>query len=128
MARFATLTPQQMRVLMMLSKRGLLNKQIAYELSVSGSNREGACLRHPAEARGRESHAGGDPPHQDRDGQLPRASSPEHLSPIPRQLYTRHAPASQQRTRRDAGLTWFVKQMNARVTRFVAYFEAAVVP
>jgi DNA-binding NarL/FixJ family response regulator len=34
MARLATLTPQQVRVLMMLSE-GLLNKQIAYELSVS---------------------------------------------------------------------------------------------
>ena len=34
MARMATLTPQQVRVLMMLSE-GLLNKQIAYELSVS---------------------------------------------------------------------------------------------
>jgi DNA-binding NarL/FixJ family response regulator len=33
-ARLATLTPQQVRVLMMLSG-GLLNKQIAYELSVS---------------------------------------------------------------------------------------------
>ncbi|MCB1475438.1 MAG: response regulator transcription factor [Rhodobiaceae bacterium] len=33
-ARFATLTPQQVRVLMMLSE-GLLNKQIAYKLSVS---------------------------------------------------------------------------------------------
>jgi DNA-binding NarL/FixJ family response regulator len=33
-ARFASLTPQQVRVLMMLSE-GLLNKQIAYELSVS---------------------------------------------------------------------------------------------
>jgi DNA-binding NarL/FixJ family response regulator len=32
--RVATLTPQQVRVLMMLSE-GLLNKQIAYELSVS---------------------------------------------------------------------------------------------
>lgn len=32
--RLSTLTPQQMRVLMMLSE-GLLNKQIAYELSVS---------------------------------------------------------------------------------------------
>ena len=32
--RFATLTPQQMRVLMML-REGLLNKQIAYELTVS---------------------------------------------------------------------------------------------
>ena len=32
--RVATLTPQQMRVLMMLSE-GLLNKQIAYELNVS---------------------------------------------------------------------------------------------
>ena len=34
MRRLATLTPQQVRVLMMLSE-GLLNKQIAYELSVS---------------------------------------------------------------------------------------------
>ena len=34
MARLTTLTPQQVRVLMMLSE-GLLNKQIAYELSVS---------------------------------------------------------------------------------------------
>ncbi len=33
-SRLATLTPQQVRVLMMLSQ-GLLNKQIAYELSVS---------------------------------------------------------------------------------------------
>ena len=33
-ARLATLTPQQVRVLMMLSE-GLLNKQIAFELSVS---------------------------------------------------------------------------------------------
>ena len=33
-ARMATLTPQQVRVLMMLGE-GLLNKQIAYELSVS---------------------------------------------------------------------------------------------
>ena len=32
--RFSTLTPQQVRVLMML-REGLLNKQIAYELSVS---------------------------------------------------------------------------------------------
>jgi DNA-binding NarL/FixJ family response regulator len=34
LARLATLTPQQVRVLMMLSE-GLLNKQIAYNLSVS---------------------------------------------------------------------------------------------
>ncbi|HET7850756.1 MAG TPA: response regulator transcription factor [Pseudolabrys sp.] len=34
LARMATLTPQQVRVLMMLSE-GLLNKQIAYQLSVS---------------------------------------------------------------------------------------------
>jgi DNA-binding NarL/FixJ family response regulator len=34
MVKLATLTPQQVRVLMMLSE-GLLNKQIAYELSVS---------------------------------------------------------------------------------------------
>jgi len=34
MVRLASLTPQQVRVLMMLSE-GLLNKQIAYELGVS---------------------------------------------------------------------------------------------
>jgi DNA-binding NarL/FixJ family response regulator len=34
MAKMATLTPQQVRVLMMLSE-GLLNKQIAYQLGVS---------------------------------------------------------------------------------------------
>jgi DNA-binding NarL/FixJ family response regulator len=34
LARLTSLTPQQVRVLMMLSE-GLLNKQIAYELSVS---------------------------------------------------------------------------------------------
>src|SRR5450759_4289395 len=34
MGRMATLTPQQVRVLMMLSE-GLLNKQIAYQLGVS---------------------------------------------------------------------------------------------
>ena len=34
MARLATLTPQQVRVLMMLSE-GLLNKQIAFQLDVS---------------------------------------------------------------------------------------------
>ena len=34
LARLSTLTPQQVRVLMMLSE-GLLNKQIAYELTVS---------------------------------------------------------------------------------------------
>ena len=34
MARLSSLTPQQVRVLMMLSE-GLLNKQIAYELGVS---------------------------------------------------------------------------------------------
>ena len=36
MGRMATLTPQQVRVLMMLSE-GLLNKQIAYELAVSAA-------------------------------------------------------------------------------------------
>jgi DNA-binding NarL/FixJ family response regulator len=34
LARLSSLTPQQVRVLMMLSE-GLLNKQIAYELGVS---------------------------------------------------------------------------------------------
>ena len=35
MARLATLTPLQVRALMMMLSEGLLNKQIAYELSVS---------------------------------------------------------------------------------------------
>src|SRR5438093_971424 len=39
MARLASLTPQQVRVLMMLSE-GLLNKQIAYELGVSERSEE----------------------------------------------------------------------------------------
>src|SRR3974390_223101 len=39
MARMATLTPQQVRVLMMLSE-GLLNKQIAYQLGVSEATGE----------------------------------------------------------------------------------------
>ena len=76
MRRLATLTPQQVRVLMMLSE-GLLNKQIAYELGVSeatvkahvsailqklgvesrtqaviASSRIGATLRGPVSAEG----------------------------------------------------------------------------
>lgn len=76
MRRLATLTPQQVRVLMMLSE-GLLNKQIAYELGVSeatvkahvsailqklgvesrtqaviASSRIGATLRGPTSAEG----------------------------------------------------------------------------
>ena len=65
MARLATLTPQQVRVLMMLSE-GLLNKQIAYNLGGLGGDREGARLGHPAEARRREPHPGGDRRGQDR--------------------------------------------------------------
>ena len=42
MARMATLTPQQVRVLMMLSE-GLLNKQIAYQLSTRSDGEE--CVR-----------------------------------------------------------------------------------
>ncbi len=63
--RLSSLTPQQVRVLMMLSQ-GLLNKQIAYELSVLRGDGEGACLGDPAEARRREPHPGGHPRRQDR--------------------------------------------------------------
>ena len=53
-ARLSTLTPQQVRVLMMLGE-GLLNKQIAFKLSVGGDH-QGARVRHPAEARCRQPH------------------------------------------------------------------------
>ncbi len=66
MARLSTLTPQQVRVLMMLSE-GLLNKQIAYNLTRLGSDREGARLRDPAKAQRREPDAGGDRGGQDRN-------------------------------------------------------------
>ena len=65
MARLATLTPQQVRVLMMLSE-GLLNKQIAYRARRVGGDREGARLGDPAEARRRQPHPGGDRRRQDR--------------------------------------------------------------
>ena len=64
-ARLATLTPQQVRVLMMLSG-GLLNKQIAYELGVSEATVKAPRLRHPAETRRRKPHPGGDRRRQDR--------------------------------------------------------------
>ena len=48
--RLASLTPQQVRVLMMLSQ-GLLNKQIAYELSVSEATVKAHVSAHFAEAR-----------------------------------------------------------------------------
>ena len=69
MRRLSNLTPQQLRVLMMLSQ-GLLNKQIAYELKVSEATVEGARLRDPAEARRRQPHAGRDRRLQDRSGPL----------------------------------------------------------
>ena len=65
--RLSSLTPQQVRVLMMLSQ-GLLNKQIAYELARFRGDGEGACLRDPAEARRRQPHPGGHPRRQDRAG------------------------------------------------------------
>ncbi len=63
--RLVTLTPQQVRVLMMLSE-GLLNKQIAYEARRLRGHHQGACLGDPAKARRREPHPGGDRGRQDR--------------------------------------------------------------
>ena len=59
-ARLARLTPQQVRVLMMLND-GLLNKQIAHALGVSEGDGQGACLRDPGEAERRQPHPGCDP-------------------------------------------------------------------
>jgi FixJ family two-component response regulator len=71
MARLASLTPQQVRVLMMLSE-GLLNKQIAYELSVSGRPKGtvSAILRSSASGA-----SGGDCRVEDRSGQWPQAGA-----------------------------------------------------
>ena len=49
LARLASLTPQQVRVLMMLSE-GLLNKQIAFRARRVGGDRQGARLGDPAES------------------------------------------------------------------------------
>ena len=65
MGRMATLTPQQVRVLMMLSE-GLLNKQIAFQLSVSEATVKAHVSGHSAKARRREPHASRDRRRQDR--------------------------------------------------------------
>ncbi len=65
LARLATLTPQQVRVLMMLSE-GLLNKQIAYELTVSEATVKAHVSAILQEARRRKPHPGGDCRIQDR--------------------------------------------------------------
>ncbi len=57
--RLVTLTPQQVRVLMMLSE-GLLNKQIAYELGVSEATIKAHVSAILQKLGGREPHAGSD--------------------------------------------------------------------
>ena len=57
--QLASLTPQQMRVLMMLSE-GLLNKQIAFELSVSEATIKAHVSAILQKLRVREPHPGGD--------------------------------------------------------------------
>ena len=65
MARLATLTPQQVRVLMMLSE-GLLNKQIAYNLTVSEATVKAHVSAILQKLERREPHAGGHRGGQDR--------------------------------------------------------------
>lgn len=55
--RLHELTPQQLRVLEML-KRGLQNKQIAFELNNLRDHGEGPRLRHPAQAQRAQPHQG----------------------------------------------------------------------
>ena len=64
-ARLATLTPQQVRVLMMLSG-GLAQQADRLRARRLGGDREGARLRHPAKARRREPHPGRHRRRQDR--------------------------------------------------------------
>ena len=99
MARLATLTPQQVRVLMMLSE-GLLNKQIAYELERLGGDGEGARLRDPAEARRREPHAGGDRRGQDRSRPVAAGRVGRSTEFLLRRRHPLHAPLRQQRAQR----------------------------
>jgi len=63
--RLVTLTPQQVRVLMMLSE-GLLNKQIALRARCLRGDHQGACLVRFCKARRREPDPGCDRRRQDR--------------------------------------------------------------
>ena len=66
MARMATLTPQQVRVLMMLSEGTPQQADRLPARRIRGDG-EGACLRHSAEARGRKPHASSNCSGQDRN-------------------------------------------------------------
>ncbi len=65
MARLSSLTPQQVRVLMMLSE-GMLNKQIAYELSVSEATVKAHVSAILQKLRRRQPHASRDRGGEDR--------------------------------------------------------------
>ena len=113
MARMATLTPQQVRVLMMLSE-GLLNKQIAYQLERLGSDREGARLGDPAEARRREPHAGRDRGRQDRSRPMAaKRRRDEGLIAIYSAAATRSTRHCASSARSAAGLIGLLQHLNA---------------
>ena len=133
MARLATLTPQQVRVLMMLSE-GMLNKQIAYELGVGGDG-EGACLGDPAEARRRQPDAGSDRRRQDRAWPVAAGANQNSLmrrcNGIPTMLRT--PPATRRCTRHcaisarsAAGLSGLLQHLNVLLARGVAHMRRTV--
>ena len=121
-ARLATLTPQQVRVLMMLSG-GLLNKQIAYELGVSEATVKAhvsAILQKlGVESRTQAVIAAG----QDRSRPMAASARRGRID-----LYsaatrcTRHCVIS---ARNDGRLDRLVQQMNAFGARLLAHMRAS---
>ena len=99
MARMATLTPQQVRVLMMLSE-GLLNKQIAYQLGVSEATVKAhvsAILQKlGVESRTQAVIAAA----KIEAGQWPQGAAGGRLSRLLRRRHPQHAPLRQQRAQR----------------------------
>jgi DNA-binding NarL/FixJ family response regulator len=101
MARLGTLTPQQVRVLMMLSE-GMLNKQIAYELSVS----EATVKAHVSAI-------------------LQKLGVDSRTQAVIRRGDPRHAPLCHQRAERR-GLERFAQHLNVLLAGGVAYMRRAV--
>ena len=122
MARLATLTPQQVRVLMMLSE-GMLNKQIAYELSVSEATvkahvsailqKLGVDSRTQAVIAAAKIEL----------GQWPQAAQPELRSL--RRGDPLHPPLRHQRAQRR-GLERLAQHLNVVLARLVAHVRRAV--
>ena len=120
MARLSTLTPQQVRVLMMLSE-GLLNKQIAYNLTVSEATVKAhvsAILQKlNVESRTQAVIAAA----KIETGQWPQAQAVTSF----RRRHALHAPLCDQRAQRRR-LERLVEHLDVARARFLAHMRRAV--